>query len=506
MTENDQPPFGQQPQYGQPPTGQQPYGLAQYGPPTAPPPDGLQGWAPAEPPRRRGRAVLAVIATATAVVLTAGGVYAYSALSGGPGVLAARTPGDAVAYLEVNLDPPAGQKIAAVRFLRKFPDAKTGDENGSLIDSVIEPLIDDEETRTLFTENVKTWLGKHAAVIGDPQDGKVQAVVLAETTDPAKTRTGIDKINAQEPDEKDKIRYAITDGLVYLAETQQAADTAARDGGSDTLDGTGSYSADVKSVGAGGIVTFWSDVAAASKYEPKESGAGSYGRIAGSLTFTDTAADVVVRTFDNSTTTLGTRVLGPKVAALPADTAVAVGLSGGDKLVRSVYTELEKAGLGSRLEKLERDSGLTLPDDIAALVGRDTVIAVGGTHDEPALGAVTTTDDPAGARRAADAILTKSGSDVSLTVRPTADGTVLASSPAYADQLVATGALGQQDPFRAALPDVATATAVVYVDVQKAAALSGDELPAAYRSVRSFGLTASTSGSDSTVHLRLTVS
>ncbi len=47
---------------------------------------------------------------------------------------------------------------------------------------------------------------------------------------------------------------------------------------------------------------------------------------------------------------------------------------------------------------------------------------------------------------------------------------------------------------------------IAYVDVRKAAALSGDVLPAAYRSVRSFGLTASTAGSTCTVHMRLVVS
>jgi hypothetical protein len=504
-----QPPYGQpgygQPGYGQPGYGRQPVAeQIEYGRPIPPYPDGPQTWATPEPPRRRGRITLALIATATAVVLTAGGVYAYSALSGGPGVLAAHAPGDTVAYLEVNLDPPAAQKIAAIRFLRKFPDARTGDEDGSLIDSVIEPLIDDQQTRTLFAENVKTWLGRHAALIGDPQDGDIQAVVLAETTDAEKTRAGLDRLNTQEPDEKDKIRYTITDGLVYLARTQRVADTAARGARDAALDANRTYSADVRAVGDSGIVTFWSDIAGAARYDPQDNGLGSEGRVAGSVTFTDTTADLTVKAFGNPTA-LGAQVVGPRVAKLPADTAVAVGLSGGDKLVRSVYDQVEQAGLGRRLEKAERESGLTLPDDVAALVGSGTVLAVGGTHDQPALGAVTTTDDPAGARRAAETLLRKAGGDVSLTVRSTADGTVLAGSAAYADRLVADGTLGEQDPFTAALPDIATATAVVYVDLRKAATVSGHPLSRQFRSVRAFGLTASSAGSDSTVHLRLVV-
>jgi len=467
-------------------------------------PDQIQGPLRHSETQRRGwaRVTIALVATATAVVLAAGGVYAYSALSGGPAQLAAHTPGDAVAYLEVNLDPPAAQKVAAIRFLRKFPDAKTGDENGSLLDSVIEPLIPDEKSRRLYTEDVKTWLGDHAAVVADPQGGTVRTVVLAETTDEDKTRTGLDRINAEQADEKSKVRYAIADGVVYLAETQQAADTAARDGGATALDANGTFGGDVKKVGTDGIVTFWTDLTSAAKYDAQVGGSAAQGRVAGSLRFTDTTADLRIRTIGNQTKT-GSQAVGPRLAKLPDDTAIAIGLSGGDELVRTAYDQLEEAGLSRMLDKAERDSGLRLPDDVAALVGSSTVVAFGGTGDQRGLGLVSTTDDPASARRAADTLLRKVDPDSTLTVRSTADGTVLASSAAYADQLTADGGLGRQQLFTDSLPDLDRATAVVYVDLQKAADISGDELPSQVAALRSVGLTASSTGDESDVHLRL---
>ena len=467
-------------------------------------PDQIQGPLRHSETQRRGwaRVTIALVATATAVVLAAGGVYAYSALSGGPAQLAAHTPGDAVAYLEVNLDPPAAQKVAAIRFLRKFPDAKTGDENGSLLDSVIEPLIPDEKSRRLYTEDVKTWLGDHAAVVADPQGGTVRTVVLAETTDEDKTRTGLDRINAEQADEKSKVRYAIADGVVYLAETQQAADTAARDGGATALDANGTFGGDVKKVGTDGIVTFWTDLTSAAKYDAQVGGSAAQGRVAGSLRFTDTTADLRIRTIGNQTKT-GSQAVGPRLAKLPDDTAIAIGLSGGDELVRTAYDQLEEAGLSRMLDKAERDSGLRLPDDVAALVGSSTVVAFGGTGDQRGLGLVSTTDDPASARRAADTLLRKVDPDSTLTVRSTADGTVLASSAAYADQLTADGGLGRQQLFTDSLPDLDRATAVVYVDLQKAADISGDELPSEVAALRSVGLTASSTGDESDVHLRL---
>ena len=467
-------------------------------------PDQIQGPLRHSETQRRGwaRVTIALVATATAVVLAAGGVYAYSALSGGPAQLAAHTPGDAVAYLEVNLDPPAAQKVAAIRFLRKFPDAKTGDENGSLLDSVIEPLIPDEKSRRLYTEDVKTWLGDHAAVVADPQGGTVRTVVLAETTDEDKTRTGLDRINAEQADEKSKVRYAIADGVVYLAETQQAADTAARDGGATALDANGTFGGDVKKVGTDGIVTFWTDLTSAAKYDAQVGGSAAQGRVAGSLRFTDTTADLRIRTIGNQTKT-GSQAVGPRLAKLPDDTAIAIGLSGGDELVRTAYDQLEEAGLSRMLDKVEQDSGLRLPDDVAALVGSSTVVAFGGTGDQRGLGLVSTTDDPASARRAADTLLRKVDPDSTLTVRSTADGTVLASSAAYADQLTADGGLGRQQLFTDSLPDLDRATAVVYVDLQKAADISGDELPSQVAALRSVGLTASSTGDESDVHLRL---
>ncbi len=171
--------------------------------------------------------------------------------------------------------------------------------------------------------------------------------------------------------------------------------------------------------------------------------------------------------------------------------------------MRSAYEQLEKVGLGPTLEKAERDSGLRLPDDVAALVGSRTVVAFGGDRDQAGFGAVSTTDDPAGARRAADKILRKLGEDSSLTVRSTADGTVLANSPAYADELTGDGTLGEQQLFKDTLPDLDSATAVVYVDVRKVAELSGERVPDEGKAVSSFGLTVSTSGDGSGIHPRL---
>jgi hypothetical protein len=350
---------------------------------------------------------------------------------------------------------------------------------------------------------VESWLGRHAAVVGDPQGGKIQAVVLAETTDPAQTRAGLDRINAQQTDPKDKIFYSIQGDVAYLADSQQVADTAAKDAESDPLSSSGTFEDDLATVGDDGILSFWIDGSAADKIEGE---GGNAGRMAGSLHFTDTTVDLQVRAID-SPVRAGDFGVGPRLATLPGDTAMAVGLSGADKLVRSAYEQLDKAGLNRYLERAERDSGLRFPDDIAALVGSRTVFAVGPAGDEMGIGIVSTTDDKAGAARAADTLLSKLGPHDRLTVRTEGGGVVLASSEAYADRLDSPAAVGQslgrQELFTATMPDVGSATTAAYVNFEQRAEVADEPLPDEAKALRSFGLTAANTKDGTTLHLRL---
>jgi hypothetical protein len=102
-----------------------------------------------------------------------------------------------------------------------------------------------------------------------------------------------------------------------------------------------------------------------------------------------------------------------------------------------------------------------------------------------------------------DKILRKVDEDDPLTMRTTPDGVVLATPAAYADQLTGQGTLGEQQLFNDALPDVDGATAVVFVDVRRVAEIYGRPVPEEGKAVSAFGLTVSTSGDESGIHMRL---
>src|SRR5262249_3293837 len=160
------------------------------------------------------------------------------------------------------------------------------------------------------------------------------------------------------------------DGSVVIAETQQIAEQAAGDAAKSSLSGNSDYRNDVKAVGGdGGVVTAWADLAGAARLVPPEAtGNGNLDQRAGtppaaSLRFTDTVADVTLKVFGNAQAPRSGPV-GDRVGRLPDDTAVAVGISGGDQIVRQAYTALEKAGLTEELNAALSEYELQLPDDL----------------------------------------------------------------------------------------------------------------------------------------------
>ena len=77
---------------------------------------------PAPPARRRPWGLIAVIASVLVVVLVAaGGFAAWRFLSGGGPRPADVLPASTFGLVTLDLDPSGGQKVEAIKTLRKFP-------------------------------------------------------------------------------------------------------------------------------------------------------------------------------------------------------------------------------------------------------------------------------------------------------------------------------------------------------------------------------------------------
>ena len=168
--------------------------------------------------------------------------------------------------------------------------------------------------------------------------------------------------------------------------------------------------------------------------------------------------------------------------ALPASTAVAFGLADGDALAAKAWTASQgflgiMSAEGGDEGSLEDELGVSMPDDLATLLGSNLLVALdGGESDELQVGARITTD-VAAANKVLDALESHGNGllvpEFALVRRTVGDDLVVAATKAQADRLAADGALSDDKTFRSALPDLDDAALALWVDPAGAEAALG---------------------------------
>jgi len=452
------------------------------------------------------RWVLSAIVVVLVLALVGGITVAVRGLSGGGSQPEDVLPAGAIAFAKVDLDPPAGQKINAIRFLRKFPALKDKvGLNADLRESLFTGMAEGAGWGNLsFDKDVAPWLGQRigiAAYPGGENDaprvfGAAGNIVVAlQVTDEAKARAGLDRLSAASDIGSDP-GVVVRDGYALLAENQAAADLAAKDAANGVLAADADFSADLAALGDG-VASVWVNMDAMSSLAGVTGLAGlgllgvggsspgaksTGGRTSYVLSFDgDDALEVRGASTGASSLTPPDKPL-QGFTELPEDSVVAFGLAGGNKLVAGFFDSLRatiddtgpggpEGGFDGMVADAERELGIDLPDDLAVLLGSNLVAAMrddqtGRTQLE--VGARVTTDGPRAValvdkiNNATDA----SGSDFPLERRLTDDGVVVASSKGQVDLLVKDGGLGDRDAVRKALPEVDGATVALWVDIR----------------------------------------
>ncbi len=115
-------------------------------------------------PRGGGKRKLAAIGVGVVAVagIGVGAAFAAGAFGGSSAQPDALVPATAVGYVSIDLDPSLGQKVDALRFLRKFPSAKAS--LGSTDDIrkwVFEQATKDDASlsQLSYDRDVKPWIG-----------------------------------------------------------------------------------------------------------------------------------------------------------------------------------------------------------------------------------------------------------------------------------------------------------------------------------------------------------
>ncbi|GAA3218680.1 hypothetical protein ACFP63_08260 [Oerskovia jenensis] len=254
-------------------------------PPTFPPADPSGTWqspdgaAPlpgavttVRPSRLRTGLVLGGAATA-ALVLVGGGVFAYSALDGGGAQPEEALPGTAFAYVRVDLDPSATQKVNLLRLANRFPDLATdldvdlGDD-ADLRRLVVDAISTSGTCEIDYATDVEPWIGHRAAFAALPAaegattEGAAatpEPVIALQVTDEGAARAAIES-GLGCGDGVKPAQVAFADGYALITSEQVVAADVAAAAKKSPLAEAPRFVADMKALGDPGLISYWADL------------------------------------------------------------------------------------------------------------------------------------------------------------------------------------------------------------------------------------------------------
>jgi hypothetical protein len=442
------------------------------------------------PGRRRRGLLLAVVATvAVALGLPLGAFAVFRLLGGGGPQPHDVLPANTLAYVRVDLDPSAPQKVDALRFLRTFPafEAVTGihDERADVREVLLDAAVGLGECGLGFDADAAGWLGHRLgvaltppAVAGPSTGASAPGVAVAvQVRDERAARGGLRRLDDCVGGRR-RFGWTFLDGYAILAESSQQARFHAAAAARAPLAGNARFATDMRRLGEPGVASVW--FSGEDLYQSLVAGMVGDPGPAGSEfdRLRDRARLRVVRGFRSG--------------------AVAFRFGEGYAELAAVLT-----GTGYRAPRGRAVADLTLPDSTAVAVGLGRRLPGGGLQTLSRV------------MQRLRATATRHGVLLDPLVRRTGDGAVLALDRGTADRPAAGGSLEDTDAFRAAVPEAAHAQAVLFADLAVlgaplraelarsgvAGALVADNLTR----LRAVGLSAGCHDGYATATLRLTI-
>ena len=464
-------------------------------------PEYLDTTGPIEPPPandNRKRLILVGALVAGGAVV-AGGAWAATGFFATGSQPAEALPASTIAYMSVDLDPAGGQKIEAIKMLRKFPaftdeiDLETDDD---LRERFFEEITSSGECEGLdYAADVKPWLGSRAAVAAvDVGEDMPAAVGVVQVTDAGAAEEGVAKLaETCGTAGNDSVGGWVVEGdWLILAETDDIAADAATAADEGSLAGDASFEKWTSEAGEDGFMSFYVAKAAA-KYLDEFGGMGSamggmgglssmpdelmgedpmagadeeapgeleqivedFDGMAATVRFDDGSVEVeyAASNYQEELTEFFSSEEGAElVGGLPEDTVAAFGMGFNegwfDAIVDYFKTTVpdEADTIDEGIAQMEEETGLSLPEDIETLMGEGMAIAVGSGIDPDAIANGGPGEIPAGIKIKGDAD----------EIQAVLDKLKDMAGPEAADYMEVTGAdgyavLGLQEDFRSAL-------------------------------------------------------
>lgn len=212
---------------------------------------------PAEPPRSRRNVVVAA-ASAVALVAAGGTVAAITFLSGSTHNAAESAPASSFAFVQVDLDPSASQKLDLYRFSKRFPQSPTSKKGNddSVVDTLVAEMVESSDSGLDYQRDVKPWLGDSAGFAAYPDsEGKATPIGILGYKDKDKAEAALKKAM------KDGGGYAFGERFVVVAVSQAIASDAVAKAKKQSLEESSShFKDDIDALEGDPLVTMWADL------------------------------------------------------------------------------------------------------------------------------------------------------------------------------------------------------------------------------------------------------
>ncbi len=455
--------------------------------------------------------VLIAIAAVMALIIGGGAFAITRAMGGGGDRPASAMPAGTVAYLQLDIDPAAGQKIAALKF---FSDIDSEEmqalRDGDLKRQVFELLTEEDEAllgNLNYEQDVEPWLGDRVGLgmLDNGEATEPTPLVAIQVTDDGAAEEALGKID------QDEAAWYFQDDYVVITTAEQVA-AAKSDTEAGNLADQEYFVEDLESLGEQGLVSGWMDLAATSQlsqramesdlgdlgsgmdglYLGSEFGSLSEGRAAMTLRFGDDGIELAAKSYGTPLEGLDTSADTPRlISALPDDTVGVLSLEHGDQIVDLLWEQVS-AIAPEEVDQARKEAaaeGFELPADLKVLVGDSMTLSAGaGIADAVEAGSeqvpvgYRTHTDTERAEALIEMLLSSSGLESETDIAYRSDDGVLsiAATQEYVDQLADGEGLGSSDLFTQAVPEAKDAQSVMYVDVNAfeeayLAQLEGDE-------------------------------
>ncbi len=480
-----------------------------------------------EPPTQgSSRPGLLIALAVVAALVIGGGAWAATRMLGGGGDQpASALPEETAVYLQLDINPSVGQKIAAVRFFQGLDDEVLQTlREGDIRQQAFEWMAEEEEAFASidYAEDIEPWLGDRLAlgVIPNGSDEPYVGIALQVKDEDAANDglTLLQQATNSAGGEGAGVDWYFHGDYVVLS-TTEAIDSLQSMTEAGSLADKETFSGDMDALGDEGVVSAWVDAEPLASLADTSLGqesldeaadlapSGALGSMAGTAQLAEQAAQgrfaAALRFSEDSIELQGvTRGMGGigveggdsghVVLDLPEDTMAALSLEHGDQYVARAYEMFQEQfpEQVAEAESQASQAGITLPDDVQTLLGSSLSLSVGpgvlalanNPEDMEAWEiAYRSETDTAAAEELIARILQSatggSGFDQILATRAEDGVLTLGVSQSYVDTVAEGGSLGDSDLFQAAVPEAKDAHSVFYLNVNSLESLYLNEVP-----------------------------